>query len=567
MKKRLLLIVFTACLILVISSCGKNKLEGFDKLVNDIYQSESILAGYNEIQVIKDEDMEIYHKDTNFKLIRSEKVISEVNILEKKLSTSGTSMYDEVLTKYKTIGDVKYTTVDDITYENAYVVPTYYLTFVLSKDFLKDGYELNVDEETYTLKASVLDNKISSLFLNKSLGNIYDMDIEIVVKDGKLMSFDANYKSPTGFTSNITTTYQYAEKGTGKAIFYLEGGVCQNSHDRVSYLYTFNGTITDMLIMDPNVLETNPNDMILKNGYHIEGWYKTKTTNPDGTISYSDKWDFSKDRMTLDGVTLYAKWEENRTYKYEVYYKDKDGNDCYLDGYECKEGAKFSDTLVKHKTVEGYTTLGYLDELGNAWDSNFKHPGGDADLTIKVYLDLIEGEYTVVKTARQFKNAISRGQNIYLYNDIDFDEDEINFNSYSGTILGNGYTISNFTIGYDDSRTGLKGELDDLTGSSNHLYVSLFFELNNAVIKDITFKDAIVDIDTRNSQIKYLVFAPLAVTLNNTLLENVEFTGSFDITRIPECEKTIITDKFCYQELENVEISDDSKLTFKNESN
>ena len=99
MKKRLLLIVFTACLILVISSCGKNKLEGFDKLVNDIYQSESILAGYNEIQVIKDEDMEIYHKDTNFKLIRSEKVISEVNILEKKLSTSGTSMYDEVLTK------------------------------------------------------------------------------------------------------------------------------------------------------------------------------------------------------------------------------------------------------------------------------------------------------------------------------------------------------------------------------------------------------------------------------------------------------------------------------------
>ena len=48
MKKRLLLVVFTACLILVISSCGKKKLSGFDKLVNDIYASESILAGYNE---------------------------------------------------------------------------------------------------------------------------------------------------------------------------------------------------------------------------------------------------------------------------------------------------------------------------------------------------------------------------------------------------------------------------------------------------------------------------------------------------------------------------------------
>ena len=567
MKKRLLLIVFTTCLILVISSCGKKGLTGLDKLVNDIYASESILAGYNETQIIKDEEMEIYHKDTDFKLIRNESVISEVNILEKKLSTSGTSMYDEVSTKYRTIDNVKYTIVDGATYENAYTVPTYYLTFVLSKDFLKEGYDLNINEDVYTLKAEVLDNKISSLFLNKSLGNIYDMDIEIVVDGGKLKSFKANYKSPTGFDSFITTTYEYAEIGTGKAVFYLEGGVCQNSFEKVSYLYNFNGTVTDMLIMDPNVLETNPNDMIQKSGYHIEGWYQTKKTNPDGSVEYFDKWDFATSRMTIDGVTLYAKWEENRTYKYELYYKDVDGNDCYLDGYECKEGAKFSDTLIRNKTVKGYTTLGYLDEFGNPWNNNFKHPGGDADLTIKVYLDLIEGEYTVVKTARQFKNALSRNQNIYLFNDIDYDEDEINFESYSGTILGNGYTISNFTISYDDSRTGLKGELDDLTGASNHLYVSLFFKLENAVIKDITFKDAIVDIDTRNSQIKYLVFAPLAVTLNNTVLENVNFTGTFDITRIPECEKIIITDKFCYQELENVEISESSTLDFKNEYN
>ena len=567
MKKRLLLIVFTTCLILVISSCGKKGLTGLDKLVNDIYASESILAGYNETQIIKDEEMEIYHKDTDFKLIRNESVISEVNILEKKLSTSGTSMYDEVSTKYRTIDNVKYTIVDGATYENAYTVPTYYLTFVLSKDFLKEGYDLNINEDVYTLKAEVLDNKISSLFLNKSLGNIYDMDIEIVVDGGKLKSFKANYKSPTGFDSFISTTYEYAEIGTGKAVFYLEGGVCQNSFEKVSYLYNFNGTVTDMLIMDPNVLETNPNDMIQKSGYHIEGWYQTKKTNPDGSVEYFDKWDFATSRMTIDGVTLYAKWEENRTYKYELYYKDVDGNDCYLDGYECKEGAKFSDTLIRNKTVKGYTTLGYLDEFGNPWNNNFKHPGGDADLTIKVYLDLIEGEYTVVKTARQFKNALSRNQNIYLFNDIDYDEDEINFESYSGTILGNGYTISNFTIGYDDSRTGLKGELDDLTGASNHLYVSLFFKLENAVIKDITFKDAIVDIDTRNSQIKYLVFAPLAVTLNNTVLENVNFTGTFDITRIPECEKIIITDKFCYQELENVEISESSTLDFKNEYN
>lgn len=567
MKKRFILVVFTAVLILMICSCGKNKLTDFEKFVNDIYSSEEVMVGYNETTIIKDGNMEIYNKNTNFKLMRGEKVRSEVSVLEKKLSTSGVKDFDESLTEYKTVDDVKYTTVNGTTYENPYTVPTYYLTFVLSEEFLENDYSLNVDGVTATLKANVLDNKISSLFLNKSLGNISDMSIEIVVEDGKLKSFTANYLSPTGFTSSINTTYQYANKGTGKAVFYLEGGVCQNSHERVSYLYTFDGTTADMLIMDPNVLETNPNDMILKNGYHIEGWYKVKTTNPDGSVTYSDKWDFEKDRMTLDGVTLYAKWEENRTYKYELYYKDKDGNDVFLDEMICKEGAKFSDRLIKNKTVEGYTSLGYLDEEGNPWDNNFTHPGGKEDLSIKVYLDLIEGEYTVVKTAKQFKNAISRNQNIYLCADIDFDEDEISFGEYSGEILGNGYVVSNFTIDYDDSRSGLKGELDDLNGSSNYLYVSLFFELKDAVIKDIEFKDIIVDIDTRNSQIKYLVFAPLAITMENTKLENISFSGSFDITRIPECEKVIVTDKFCYKELENVVISDDSNLVFTNESN
>lgn len=567
MKKRFILVVFTAVLVLMISSCGKNKLTDFEQFVNDIYASESVLAGYNETQVIKDEEFEVYHKDTYLKLVRGEKIMSEVSVLEKKLSTSGNVMYDETLTKYKTIDNVKYTTVDGTTYENPYTVPTYYLTFVLSEEFLESGYSLNVDDATYTLTADVLDNKISSLFLNKSLGNITDMHIEIVVDGGKLKSFNASYLSPTGFTSEIETTYLYAESGTGKAVFYLEGGVCQNSYEKVSYLYNFDGSFIDMLIMDPNVLETNPNDMIQKSGYHIEGWYQTKTTDDVGNVTYSDKWDFENDRMTLDGVTLYAKWEENRTYKYELYYKDKDGNDVFLSDYECKEGAKFSDRQLKVKTVEGYTSLGYLDEFGNAWNNNFTHPGGDEDLAIKVYLSLIEGDYTVVKTAKQFKNAIAKGENIYLCNDIDFDEDELIFDSYSGEILGNGYTVSNFTIDYDDSRSGLKGEIDDLNNGSNYLYVSLFFELKDACIKDITFDNIIVDIDTRNTQIKYLVFAPLATIMENTTLENVSFSGSFNITRIPECEKIIITDKFCYKELENVLISDDSSLNVTNESN
>ena len=317
----------------------------------------------------------------------------------------------------------------------------------------------------------------------------------------------------------------------------------------------------DTLIIDPNVLEEDPKDQILKNGYHIEGWYQTKTENPDGTVTYSDKWDFAKDKMTIDGVTLYAKWEINRLYTYELYYYDQNNNEVFLDSYEVKEGEKFYDLFMDNKEVKGYTSLGYLDQEGNKWDDNFTHPGGDSDLAIKVYLNLIEGEFTIVKTKRQFKTALTRNENIYLLNDIDFDGDEMCFDSYSGTIIGNNHKVSNFEIDYDTSRNGLQGSLDDLKGSSDHLYISLFFELKDSTIKDITFDNILIDVNTNYSQIKYLVIAPLAITTSNTTLENVKLTGKITYTKTPNSENEIILNDFFYSKGENVIVDSNSNAT------
>lgn len=568
MKKKLITLVLVAVCALVISSCNKNKLSDFDNFVNNIYNSELKLASYSEVSSIKDKDIEVYNKNTLFKLTRGTKTVTEVKTVEKKLSVSGTTMYDETTENYKTIDNVKYTIVNGNTFENAYTMPTYYLTFVLSKDFLQEGYSLVKDGTKYTLIAKVLDNKISSLFLNKSLGTINNMQIEIVVENDLLQSFTASFVTPNGFNATISTSYAYASTGSARAIFHLEGGTCKNSYSKISYVYNFNGTFLDTLIFDPNEIEENDNDKVKMSGYHIEGWYRTKTTNADGSVTYSDKWDFSNDRMTIDGVELYAKWEENRTYKYELYYKDEvTGEDIYLDGVVVKEGSKFDDILLKNKTVKGYTSLGYLDEQGNPWNSNFTHPGGDADLTIKVFLNLVKGEYTVVRNARQFKNAISRNQNVYLMNDIDFDGDALVFNSYSGLIEGNGYTISNFEIDYNDQKSGLKGDLEDPSSPANFLYVSLFFELKDATIKNINFTDVIVDIATRNPQIKNIVFAALTIKAENTTINNVTFTGEFKISQAPECEKEIILDKFYYKDYENVEVSEDSNVSITNKSN
>ena len=558
--KKILLFISAIVLSLCLTSCGGEKLSDFQSLVKCIYSSEEIIAGYNETNVIKDGNLEVYNKDVEFKIQRGEKVKSEVKIVEKKLSTSGTTMYDETITSYKTVDNVKYTEINGTTYENEYTMPTYYLTFVLSEEFLEPNYTFTREGNNYTLSGKVLDNKVSSLFLNKSVGSISGLLIEIVVNNGKLQSFEANYTSTTGFDVNISTSYLYAEVGKAKAVFYLEGGICQNSKNRVSYIYSFDGTKTDVLIVDPNVLETEPQDQIVKTGYHIEGWYRTKTTNSDGTVEYSDKWDFSKDKMTIAGVTLYAKWEIDRSYSYELYYIDKDGKEVFLDSYECNEGEKFYDLFMDNKTVEGYTSLGYLDENGKPWNANYKHPGGDADLAIKVYLNLIEGEYTVVKTAREFTRALSRNQNIYLTADIDLDGDEICYDSYSGTILGNGHTISNFEIDYDSSRGGLKGELDDINSSSDHLYISLFFELKDAVIKDINFSEFVIDVDTNYSQIKYLIVSPLAIKATNTKLENVKLSGNIEFTKTPDCEIEVIYDDFWFSASDDVIVDENSSV-------
>ena len=310
MKKKILLFIIPI-FILCLLSCGNNNKSDFQKLVQSIYDSEEVLAGYNETSIIMDDDFEIYNKSTDFKIARGKQIKSEVKIVEKKLSTSGDKIYDESITNYTTIDNKKFTVINGTTYQNEYVMPTYYLTFVLAEDFLVDGYEFVCDGNNYTLKADVLSNKISSLFLNKSLSNVSDLSIEIEVVNSKLQSFNAYYISSNGFKCSITTTYYYGQVGEGVAVFHLEGGICQNTKDKVSYVYSFDGNKVDTLIVEPNKFETEEKDMIQKAGYHIEGWYRTKITNPDGTVEYQDKWDFSTDRMTIEGVELYAKWEIN----------------------------------------------------------------------------------------------------------------------------------------------------------------------------------------------------------------------------------------------------------------
>lgn len=570
MKKNILkisLVLVMIILSLTLSSCNKDKATDFEKLVKNIYSSEEALTGYNEISSIVDGKLEIYYKNTTFKVERGEDITTSVDMEEKILSVSGDKTYEENSESYKTINNVKYTNIDGVTYENEYQIPTYFLTFVLSEDFLEENYELTKKDKNFTLKAKVLDNKISSLFLNKSLGAISNMNIEIVVENNKLQSFNVTYLTKNGFDATINTTYSYDKKSSNKddkypsrveATFYLEGGSCQNTNGKMSYLYDFKDE-SAMYIADPNTLEKDEKKQVTKVGYTLEGWYQDKIETSNG-VEYKNKWDFSKNKMTKDGVTLYAKWVLNHQYSYELYYKNKNNEDVLLDKYTVNKGEKFSEILLDNKTVDGYTSLGYLDEDGNEWDENFTHPGGDTDVAVKIYLNLIEGEHIIVKTASELNKALSTGkQSIYICNDIDMKGKEICFEKYSGTvdketgeikyntILGNGHKIYNFKIKYDSTKSSLKGEINDLNASKDHLYISLFFELNNTYIKDLTFEEIKIEVNTQLKMTKKIVIAPLAIKSNGLKLENVKINGTIAYNKVPdECSVEAILDNFCY---------------------
>ncbi len=564
--KKIIIIISSAVLVVIVglvivfSALGKKDLTDMQEFINNIYSSEETLAGYHEVSKMFDDDFLVYNKETNCKVQRGKSTSSQVEILEKKLSTKGDVVYDETSTKYETINETKYVNVDGVIYQNTYQIPTYYLTFVMSEEFLEEGYTFERNNDDFTLKAKVLDNKISSLFLNKSVGNLTDFQIEIVMKDKKLQSFNCRYMSENGFNVEIQTEYFYAQQGNATVIFHLEGGICQTSKEDITYVYPFNGTFNDCLIADPNVLETDDKNQIKKDGFHIEGWYQTKIENPDGTITYKDKWDFAESRIDLNGVELYANWKKNSYYGYELHYINEDNQDINLGGYQVSEGQKFNIDFINNSNVEGFTTIGLLDESGNTWDSNFTHPGGDEDLTIKVYLVLVKGEYKVVSKVSEFNSAIAQNQNIYLLNDLDFNNESISFASYSGIIEGNNHQLSNYQIYYSEIKDDLQADINNPNSlTKDYLYISLFFKLENATIRNVQFNNMTIDLNISNPLIKHIIISPLAITSSNTSLENVKVNGKIVINKIPECEIIYGNTSFWYQN-ENVTVDENCQL-------
>jgi len=322
-----------------------------------------------------------------------------------------------------------------------------------------------------------------------------------------------------------------------KVTFVLEGGMYKQSTNPINHYYKF-AAGTENLIVDPSVVGRRADegtDPITKAGYVLDGWYRTKTETESG-VEYGDKWNFATDKVTSDGVTLYAKWRKAVEYTYNVCYIDDNGEKKVLGSYLVSAGDTFGDLMDYAKNRTGYTWVSMTDKDGNPWDETFTHPGGDESLAIDVYFVYIKGIYTKVATAEELADALGSNKNVMLTADIDMGGETLelkgkNVKSFVKKIYGGGHTISNFKA---KAYVG-KNDLFDIDGESGYSFNGIFGSLDGATVTDVNFKDVTLEIDAMASFINHVYIAPVAGRVKNSVLKNVTVDGmKITLARLPE---------------------------------
>ena len=279
------------------------------------------------------------------------------------------------------------------------------------------------------------------------------------------------------------------------------------------------------------------------NGYFLAGWYQERTQQPDGSYLYSGRWNFEEDLLEIDPaatyssaepvMTLYAAWVP----MFQVNFRDLQSGEI-LDTYtfDPNSGATLTVPALDEKTgaVEmykfpsrsGYTfECVYYDaegtnpvdtaEVTHAGAVNYEN-GTAENGTMDLYIDWTEGEWYHIYNAQQFKENASVNGNYILHADLDFAGEiwptSLMYGNFSGTIQGNGHTISNV----------------DLTQTNNSkVNAGLFGYLTEtAKLTDLTFENVTFTIKA-GTRVMGTNFGLLSGTISGeAVLENVAITNS-----------------------------------------
>ena len=308
---------------------------------------------------------------------------------------------------------------------------------------------------------------------------------------------------------------------TVSVTFDSSGGTFKGSDSSIIDLYKPEDIGTDgITILAPDDARRNKNNImtVTKAGHFLAGWYRNRSlvdeNDPSKGYTYSGKWDFANDKLTVDPtktydpdesvLTLYAAWVPY--YTFEIYADDDrttpilTTSALYLTIPSWKDG----DVTLAYDNFperEGYTLTGVYNfdtdakiEGSFATESSTKRTiTGEWDEetatsktpVIKLYTRWEEGKrYRIYKPEDLTANADLNGYyelhaNLY-FNDTDWPKAFQN-GEFNGVIIGNGKKISNVSI---ESTSGSR--------LANGLFASIG---KNARIEKVKFENITHTID------------------------------------------------------------------------
>lgn len=276
-------------------------------------------------------------------------------------------------------------------------------------------------------------------------------------------------------------------------------------------------------------------------GYFLAGWYAERTETADG-YTYSGKWDFATSRLEVDPSKIYAASEPVMTLYavwvpvFTVEFYDRASGEL-LNTYEfnpaaaeeIKVPAWNEETgaieMYKFPTKKGYTfSAAYYDAEGTqkvdtpavVHSGTVNEATGAAEnANMKLYLDWTEGEWYRIYNAQQFLDNASVSGNYEIFADLDFEgkiwPTSLMYGNFSGSIVGNGHTLSNITAEQtNNSKTnaGLFGSFSE-----------------GASITDLTFENVTMTIKA-GTRVAGTSYGLLAGTISNkAVFENVKIQG------------------------------------------
>ncbi len=310
---------------------------------------------------------------------------------------------------------------------------------------------------------------------------------------------------PTPYEINNAQDYRVSVRfDAGEGIFTTNTSVIVDSF-RVSGVPQADGKTSIALIPPDHEARGNDAFAAVNNGYFLAGWYAERTGEP-GSYIYANPWNFETDRLQVDVagdytseepvLTLYAAWvpmfrvdfadrttgeilgsytfDPTRDAQLQIPAWDRETGTLNMYKFPARSGYTFENAYYN---AEGTRSVG---EGALTHSGSVDYATGTAvNNAMTVYVDWMEGEWYHIYNVEQFLDNASVSGSYILHADLDFTDEiwptSLMYGSFSGTIQGNGHTISNVNV--------------TQTNNSN-VNAGMFGRLaETAVLSDVTFEN------------------------------------------------------------------------------